>query len=143
MQNKSCMSRENFQIQTGLLTTSRGKVGYRMCGQSSAYVLIFFHQTPSTSVKFEDMMSNLAMTHMCLALDTPGFGGSSEIQIEAISCLESIALTLVEAIQLWMNDLIVLIGHHTGASLATCISTHILSETMVLLAPPSVPQSQL
>ena len=98
---------------------------------------------------FEDMMSSLATNHMCLALDTPGFGGSHEIQIETISCLESIALILIEAIHLWMNDhqyhhsKIILIGHHTGASLAACISTHISSEAMVLLAPPSIPQSQL
>ena len=67
-------------IKTGRISTPFGQIGYRSISNKETQevrpLIVFFHQTPSTSVMFESLMLSLADLYDCLALDTPGFGAS-------------------------------------------------------------------
>ena len=63
-------------VTRGYVSTPGGQVHYRSAGQADAPVIVFFHQTASSSRMFELMMAELSSSFRCIAFDTPGFGQS-------------------------------------------------------------------
>ena len=151
---------KSIEIDASTLTTPFGSIGYRAykpADQSNqgrqTPLLVFFHQTPSTSLMFESLMKNLGTEYACLALDTPGFG-YSELTPHQMDrkqwSFDVLGQGLVWGIQFWLkktnrtsHDLL-LIGHHTGASIASWVGMQLCpSIPLVLIGPPSIPVQEL
>ena len=81
--------------------------------------IVFFHQTPSSSLMYEPIMYELRGMNM-FAIDTPGFGQSFDP--EHYPSISEYCAWLTEV----MNDIGLkeyhLFGHHTGASMALQIA---------------------
>lgn len=108
-------------IERGYARSREGQVHYRRAGQRGGAPLVLFHQTASSGAMWEAVIERLAATTDCIALDTPGFGGS--YQPSAISDLHSCAERMMEA----LDDLGVgafdACGHHTGGCIALELPT--------------------
>jgi haloalkane dehalogenase len=109
-------------IRRGYVDTSNGQVHYRMAGEANGCVpIIMLHQTPSSSVMFEALMSSLATEYQVFAPDMPGFGGSDPLT-EPVT-IAAYARVFFEAFKALGIKQCWLFGHHTGASVATQLAS--------------------
>lgn len=107
-------------IRKGYADTRSGQIHFRAAGSAGGPPLVLLHQTASHSVMFEPLMAALASRVRCIALDTPGFGGS--FHFDAPPTVEAWSQALFEALAaLGVTDCS-LFGHHTGASIAAQIA---------------------
>jgi pimeloyl-ACP methyl ester carboxylesterase len=93
-----------------------GQVHIREQGEGPALVLL--HQTAWSSLQFKNAMPPLAARGIrCIAIDTPGFGMSDgpDTPPTVTDYADSLA-AVIEALDL---DRPMVLGHHTGASIAT------------------------
>ena len=98
--------------------TSGGQCHYRYM-EGDGIPVVFFHQTPSSSLMYEPIMHELKGMNM-FAIDTPGFGQSFDPNHNP--SIGEYCCWLTEV----MNDIGLkeyhLFGHHTGASMALQIA---------------------
>ena len=98
--------------------TSGGQCHYRYM-EGDGIPVVFFHQTPSSSLMYEPIMHELKGMNM-FAIDTPGFGQSFDPSHNP--SIGEYCSWLTEV----MNDIGLkeyhLFGHHTGASMALQIA---------------------
>lgn len=126
---------DQFTIRKGYINSNFGQLHYRQCGQGAALVLL--HQTSQNSIQFAPAMPLLAAAgYQITAFDTPGYGMSDgpgeppKITDYADAIAAAIAaLNLSRAIVL---------GHHTGAAIATALAADHPDQvgTLVLHSPP-------
>jgi pimeloyl-ACP methyl ester carboxylesterase len=104
-------------IKKGYVDTKRGQIHYRYTEYSSALpVLVMIHQTVSTSVMFEAVMSRLEKYYRIIAPDFPGYGNSFEP--EKVPDISYYADVLLEAIDNLEVQDFHSFGHHTGGGIA-------------------------
>ncbi len=95
---------------------SHGQLHYRVAGNRNKPVLLLLHQSPSSSVMYEQLMSLLGNEFYLLAPDTPGFGMSDPLTGSA--SVEAYAKIIREFLLQQGVDSTWVFGHHTGASVA-------------------------
>jgi pimeloyl-ACP methyl ester carboxylesterase len=96
-----------------------GQVHVRELGEGPALVLL--HQTAWSSLQFKHAMPHLAARGIrCIAIDTPGFGLSDGP--DQPPSIRDYAASLAETFQQMGLERPMLLGHHTGASIATAFA---------------------
>jgi pimeloyl-ACP methyl ester carboxylesterase len=103
-------------IRRGYADSRDGQIHYRSTGGPDAPVVCLFHQTASSGVMFEKVMTRLADRYRLYAFDSPGFGQS--FQPEAIPSVGYLSDRLIEAIADLGITRFHAVGHHTGGCVA-------------------------
>ncbi len=103
-------------IRKGYVDTKVGQVHFRTAGTTGPAVILL-HQTASSSQMYLPFMGRLADEFRLFALDTPGFGGSDPHP--SAPSISDFVSTLHEATTSLGIEKFHLIGHHTGAVIAT------------------------
>ncbi|MEQ9010607.1 alpha/beta hydrolase [Algiphilus sp.] len=105
------MSRVRF----GYVDTAEGQVHYRRI-RGDGPILVFLHQTASSSAMWQAVMQRLAGDFDMIALDTPGFGGSYDpAEVPAIGYYAGVMREALDGLGV---DRYHLCGHHTGVCIA-------------------------
>lgn len=103
-------------LHNGYANVKSGQLHYQTAGaQHTPAVLL--HQTASSARMFSALQHELAADWHTVAWDTPGFGSSTALSAEP--CIEDYAQKLREATHELGFTQIHLVGHHTGAAIAT------------------------
>jgi len=128
-------------VTRGYVSTPGDQVHYRSAGQADAPVIVFFHQTASSSRMFELMMAELSSSFRCIAFDTPGFGQSWQpADVPSIAWLGD---RLIEAIDALGIDRFVVCGHHTGGCIGLEIALAIPQRVRALsIIGPVTPNAE-
>lgn len=100
----------------GYIDSDWGQVHYRSAG-SDGPVVVFFHESPLSSVAYEVALPYLGRSLRALALDTPGYGLSDPPPSEGFE-IPDYAGALLRAIDGLGIESFAVAGVHTGASLA-------------------------
>lgn len=103
-------------IQKGYANTPNGQVHFRQLKNVDGPPLVLLHQTASSGMMFEPIMSLLLDSFHTIAPDTPGFGASfpppSLFTVQYLSDSLHAALTSLGVESCYV------FGHHTGSALA-------------------------
>lgn len=97
------------------INTKYGQIHCRLSGDSSATPLVMLHQTASSSVMYEALMTALPDFRI-IAPDTPGYGMSFDPAQQAT--ISFYAETLHGVLASLEIERCHLFGHHTGAAIA-------------------------
>ena len=113
---KSKIQNPKSKIGKGYIETSYGLIHFRTAGNVENPHVLLLHQTASSSVMYEKIMSRLADKFYLFAPDTLGFGASDFPRESAT--MKLYADSLYEAADNFglVNPFV--FGHHTGASIA-------------------------
>lgn len=103
-------------IKKGYVDTGDGQIHYRINGRPGAPMIVFFHQTASSSQSYERLMTILEGAYRMVALDTPGFGQS--FFPPKAPTTDYYASVLLEALSNLGVESFHAFGHHTGAAIA-------------------------
>ena len=109
-------AREKSKIGKGYVETSFGLIHFRAAGNFENPHVLLLHQTASSSVMYEEIMSRLADKFYLFAPDTLGFGASDFPRESAT--MKIYADSLYEAADNFGLQKPYIFGHHTGASIA-------------------------
>lgn len=102
-------------MERGYVTTRWGQVHFRRSGTEGP-ALVLLHESPLSSVAYQDALPHLGVAARAIAFDTPGYGMSDgPVEIQEIPAY---AATLLEAVDELGIDRFAVAGVHTGASLA-------------------------
>ena len=101
----------------GYVDTSWGQIHYRERGTGEPVLLL--HQTPSSSSMWERVMHTFPDGYRLVAPDTPGFGCSDAPAVPDASGLAWYAEQVVAVMDRLGIERASLVGHHTGAMIAT------------------------
>lgn len=103
-------------IRKGYADTPNGQVHFRQLNKVDETPLVLLHQTASSGMMFEPIMSLLADSFHTIAPDTPGFGASfpppNLFTVQYLSDSLHAALTSLGVESCYV------FGHHTGSALA-------------------------
>jgi len=101
--------------------------------------LLLLHQTPRSWDEYRDVLPLLAPHFQAIAIDTLGYGDSSKPPLGADS-IERWAAVAMDAVDALGIDRLAVVGHHTGAVIATEIAAAWPDrvEAVVLSAPALV-----
>ena len=125
-------------VKRGFVDTPDGQVHYRAAGVAGgdALPLICLHQSPSSSLTYQEVLPLLGETRRVIALDTPGFGES--FRPEQKPTIEDYAEWLFAAVAALGIERFDLMGMFTGAGTAVAIATRHAEAVrrLVLLGPP-------
>jgi pimeloyl-ACP methyl ester carboxylesterase len=105
-------------IQRRYADTPEGQIHYRERAGDGPVVLLL-HQTPSSSLMWERLMAIHPAGPRLIAVDTPGFGASdapAELPAEGMTYYARRLAGLLDVLGL---DRVDVVGHHTGAMVAT------------------------
>jgi pimeloyl-ACP methyl ester carboxylesterase len=130
-------------IRKGYVDTPDGQVHYREVNRVSGTPLVLLHQTASSGMMFEPLMTLLSDSFHTLALDTPGFGASySPPSLFTVHYLSS---TLHAALTNLGVESCYLFGHHTGSAIAVQMAHDYPNfvKKMVLSGPPLLSEAQV
>jgi pimeloyl-ACP methyl ester carboxylesterase len=101
-------------VRKSYIETSEGQIHYRTEGTGKPMVLL--HYTPVSSDEYTDMIPLLAHDYCVLAMDTPGYGNSDKPPREFT--IEDYAQSVVNFLNALRIQKAIVVGHHTGASIA-------------------------
>lgn len=104
------------EVERKFVRVPAGVVHCAAAGSGSPVVL--FHQTPRSWDEFRDVLPLLGLTRRAIAMDTPGYGASSPLAAgeDSVERWAEVAASLLDALGI---ERAALVGHHTGAYLAT------------------------
>jgi len=102
-------------IRHAYVDTRAGQVHLHEVGGTGTPIL-FLHQTALSARSYDPLLRVLDVPNRLVAIDTPGFGGSCDLQ--GWPALDEYADILLEAIDALGVDRVHIYGHHTGATLA-------------------------
>jgi pimeloyl-ACP methyl ester carboxylesterase len=105
------------QSRRGYVDTATGQVHYRERG--SGLPVLLLHQTPASSSMWERLMHVFPDGYRLIALDTPGFGCSDPPPAPPTDGVAWYAARVVEAMDALGLEEASVVGHHTGAMIAT------------------------
>jgi pimeloyl-ACP methyl ester carboxylesterase len=130
-------------IRKGYADTPNGQVHFRQLKKVDGVPLVLLHQTASSGVMFEPLMTLLSDSFHTLALDTPGFGAS--FQPPRGFSIRYISDALYAALHQLGVESCYLFGHHTGAAIAVQMAYDHPSciQKMVLSGPPLLNEAQI
>ncbi|MEN9562622.1 MAG: hypothetical protein RIR73_866 [Chloroflexota bacterium] len=130
-------------IRKGYAETSEGQVHYREVKRVSGTPLVLLHQTASSGMMFEPLMTLLSDSFHTLALDTPGFGAS--FQPPSGFSIRFISDSLYAALHQLGVESCFIFGHHTGSAIAVqMLYDHPnFIKKMVLSGPPLLNEAQV
>lgn len=103
-------------IHKGYVDTPEGQVHYRQLKKVDGTPLVLFHQTASSGMMFESLMTLLADDFHTIALDTPGFGAS--FSPPNLFTVQYLSDSLHAALTSLGLESCYLFGHHTGSAIA-------------------------
>jgi pimeloyl-ACP methyl ester carboxylesterase len=130
-------------VRKAYVDTGEGQVHYRYAGEDNdGAAVAFFHQNPSSSRTFEEVMDDLAEEYHVVAPDMPGYGQS--YAPESVPDFGYYTRVLTEALDaIGLGDLHV-VGHHTGAAVGVEFATNRpeQTETVSLIGPPYFTQAE-
>jgi pimeloyl-ACP methyl ester carboxylesterase len=97
-----------------------GVVHYATAGQGEPVLLL--HQTPRSWDEFRDVLPLLGRKRRAIAMDTAGFGDSTPLPMaeNSIPAWADVAIELLDALEIEQAHLV---GHHTGAVIATRVAS--------------------
>lgn len=98
-----------------------GQVHLRMAGERSDDhpPLLCLHQSPKSSREFVKILPHLAQDRFVIAVDNPGHGESDLPPSEEAATIEAYAKSAWAAVDALGLGQVDLLGHHTGAKVAT------------------------
>jgi len=132
-----------MSIRKGYVDTPHGQIHFRQLKNVDGVPLVLFHQTASSGMMFESMMTLLADSLHTIAPDNPGFGGSfpppSLFSVQYLSDSLHAALTHLGV------DSCYAFGHHTGSAIAVQMASDHPNfiKKMVLSGPPLLNEAQI
>lgn len=109
--------------------TRYGQLHYVEEGTGDPVLLL--HQTPRSCDEYRDVLPLLGRTHRAIAPDTPGFGLSAG-PVEQWT-VEAFALGILDLADVLGLDRFSLVGHHTGAVVATEVAAAAPSRVSALV----------
>lgn len=105
-------------IRRAFVDAEYGQMHYRSAGkQSDKLPLICLHQSPKSSQEFIEFMKVASNDRLVIAIDSPGHG-ESDVPKNQMN-IEDFARQIWSALQAMGLKKIDLLGHHTGAKVAT------------------------
>ncbi|NWG33286.1 MAG: alpha/beta hydrolase [Chloroflexi bacterium] len=130
-------------IRKGYADTPNGQVHFRQLKNVDRVPLVLLHQTASSGMMFEPLMTLLSDSFHTLALDTPGFGAS--FQPPSGFSIQYISDVLYAALRQLGVESCYLFGHHTGAAIAVQMAHDHPNfiQKMVLSGPPLLNETQI
>lgn len=130
-------------IRKGYVDTPNGQIHFRQLNRVGGVPLILLHQTASSGVMFEQVMSLLADDFHTIALDTPGFGAS--FPAPNLFTVHYLSDSLHAALTNLGVESCYLFGHHTGSAIAVQMAHDHPNfvKKMVLSGPPLLSEAQV
>jgi len=130
-------------IRKGYAETSEGQVHYREVKRVSGTPLVLLHQTASSGMMFERMMTLLKDDFHTIALDNPGFGAS--FQPPSGFSIRYISDSLYAALHQLGVESCFIFGHHSGSAIAVQMAHDHPNfiQKMVLSGPPLLNETQI
>ncbi len=129
-------AKHKMLIHKQYMPTPQGQLHMRLAGRPSAPPLLLLHQTPSSSVMFEQVMGQLADDYWLIAPDLPGFGNSFvPNQPLSVAAWATAVCHMLSSLNITHCCLF---GHHTGAAVAVQIAYKrpSLIHKLILSGPP-------
>jgi len=132
-----------MSIRKGYADTPHGQIHFRQLKNVDGVPLVLFHQTASSGMMFEPMMTLLADSFHTIAPDNPGFGASfpppNLFTIQYISDSLHAALTSLGVESCYA------FGHHTGSAIVVQMAHDHPNfiKKMVLSGPPLLSEAQI
>jgi pimeloyl-ACP methyl ester carboxylesterase len=124
-------------IEKSYISISPGQLHFRTRPGGPDLPIIFLHQTASSSAMYLEVMKRLGDNRPLYALDTPGFGGSDDV--EGFPSISDYAGWIIEAIDaLGITDFH-LFGHHTGSCIGVEIAAALPDRVKSLMMVGPVP----
>lgn len=110
------MQSAGAQIERRFVQTRSGKLHIAACGDG--FPVLLLHQTPRSWDEYRDVLPLLGRNYRAIAMDTVGFGDSQPLPpgSDSIEAWAGAAHDLLDALEL---PQVAVIGHHTGAAIAT------------------------
>jgi pimeloyl-ACP methyl ester carboxylesterase len=130
-------------IRKGYADTPNGQVHFRQLNKVDGVPLVLFHQTASSGMMFESLMTLLADDFNTIAPDNPGFGASfpppSLFTVQYLSDSLHAALTSLGVESCYV------FGHHSGSAIAVQMAFDHpgFIKRMVLSGPPLLSVDQV
>jgi len=130
-------------IRKGYAETPNGQIHYREVNRVSGTPLVLLHQTASSSVMFELMMTQLTDSFHTIALDSPGFGAS--FPAPSLFTIQYASDSLHAALRSLGVESCFIFGHHTGSALAVQMAFDQpgFVQKMILSGPPLLSEAQV
>ena len=130
-------------IRKGYAETSEGQVHYREVKRVSGTPLVLLHQTASSGMMFEQMMTLLKDDFHTIALDNPGFGAS--FQPPSGFSIRYISDSLYAALHQLGVESCFIFGHHSGSAIAVQMAHDHPNfiQKMILSGPPLLNETQI
>lgn len=130
-------------IRKGYAETSEGQVHYREVKRVSGAPLVLLHQTASSGMMFERMMTLLKDDFHTIALDNPGFGAS--FQPPSGFSIQYISDSLYAALHQLGVESCFIFGHHSGSAIAVQMAHDHPNfiQKMILSGPPLLNETQI
>ncbi len=113
------MAKDRVEVNRHVVAVPQGTLHYAEAGRGDAVLLL--HQTPRSWNEYREVLPLLGASRRAIAMDTIGFGDSSALPPgrDTIEAWAEAALALLDALDV---DRAHLVGHHTGAVIATHIA---------------------
>lgn len=130
-------------IRKGYVDTPHGQIHFRQLKQVDGVPLVLLHQTASSGMMFEPLMTLLSDSFHTLALDTPGFGAS--FSPPSLFTVHYLSDSLHAAFTNLGVESCYLFGHHTGSAIAVQMAYDHPNfvKKMVLSGPPLLSEAQV
>ena len=130
-------------IRKGYADTPEGQIHFRQLKKVDGTPLVLLHQTASSGMMFEPLMTLLADDFHTIAPDTPGFGAS--FPPPNLFSVQYLSDSLHAAITQLGVESCFLFGHHTGSALAVQMAHDHpdFVKRAVLSGPPLLNEAQV
>ena len=130
-------------IRKGYVDTPHGQIHFRQLKQVDGVPLVLLHQTASSGMMFERMMTLLKDDFHTIALDNPGFGAS--FQPPSGFSIRYISDSLYAALHQLGVESCFIFGHHSGSAIAVQMAHDHPNfiQKMVLSGPPLLNETQI
>ena len=133
-----------MSVKKAYVETDEGQIHYRYTSTvaDDKPAIVCFHQNPSSSQMFEEMIEELCDTYAVVAPDMPGYGQS--YTPENPSSFSYYTDVLTEAIDTIGIGACHIVGHHTGAGVGVELATNDPDRvrTVTLIGPPYFTQTE-
>ena len=110
-----------MKIKKGYVECNTGQIHFRYAGERNNPVITLFHPSPGSSRQLHYLIAELATTHFVYAPDTPGNGLSDPLPLTQPE-IADYAVAHLQALKAMGIERTILMGTHTGASIAASLS---------------------
>jgi pimeloyl-ACP methyl ester carboxylesterase len=106
-------------IERSFVSVASGRAHIAAAGAGRPILLL--HQTPRSWDEYRDVLPLLGRNHRAIAIDSMGFGDSEPLPPGTLS-IERLAAAAHQVLEALGHRRAVIVGHHTGAAIATEIA---------------------